>query len=66
MSGWGVTGAITEARNPCTVERQGEAERKMARVGALDALLLPATTGAIREQLAECVNELALRDFPQR
>ena len=44
----------------------GEEERKMARVGALDALLLPATTGAIREQLAECVNELALRDFPQR
>ncbi|KAH8061255.1 hypothetical protein JL721_8916 [Aureococcus anophagefferens] len=37
-----------------------------SRATALDALLLPSTTGAIREQLAECVNELALRDFPDR
>ena len=44
----------------------GAEDRSRARATALDALLLPSTTGAIREQLAECVNELALRDFPDR
>ena len=43
-----------------------EADRAQARAAVLDALMRPDVTGPVRDQLAEAVNELATRDFPER
>ena len=43
-----------------------EPDRAQARTAVLDALMRPDVTGPVRDQLAEAVNELATRDFPER
>ena len=43
-----------------------EPDRMQARTAVLDALMRSDVTGVVRDTLAEAVNELATRDFPQR